>query len=161
MLKPFKATTQDKITIGGMFTTHATTNSPSDTFLVVYFEGVQGDTTIALEDLDWIVIDSKCNQLKSIGFGLPAAEGIVMYGQLGSDSTLDRFQISGNKPLFGMVFVIPREMVDVTVWDPQRKEHRVSVTEGWLPQRENAIDGYYLNGSLERADKGEDWTSGP
>ncbi len=160
ILKPFKAATQDKIRYGGAaFTSYVKTNSSSDTFLVVYFEGVRVDSTIAFEDLDWIVIDSKCNQLRSIGFGLPATEGIVMYGQFGPGTSLDRFEISSNKPLIGMVFVIPREMVNVTLWDPQRKEYRVSVIEGWLPQKENYFGAYFVNGALGRKNKGENWTS--
>jgi hypothetical protein len=96
-----------------------------------------------------------------IGFGLPAPSGIVMYGQLSTDGRLNRFQIFGDKPLFGMVFVIPKTMVEVTIWDPQRVEHYISIIEDWVPQRLNAIDGFYFDGSVIRPDKGDNWNSGP
>lgn len=144
-----------------MFTTNATTNSTSDTFLVVYFEGINADTSLLPADLDWVVLDKGCRSVAPIGFGLPGPSGIVMYGELSDDGSLNRFQNFGDKPLFGLVFVIPKTMVEVTLWDPQRVEHHISVVSAWLPERQNAIDGFYFDGSVIRPDKGDNWTSGP
>jgi len=120
---------------------YATPKTATGEMLAVFFEGVNKDKAISVKDMDWTLIDEKCNQLQSIGFGIHAstsAEPVIFIGELTSGSiTLE----GGAKPLVALVFVAPEKTMTVTLRGPQGKEYKAPVSANWLPGDENSITG--------------------
>jgi hypothetical protein len=164
ILAPSQVIARDKIKIfpqAGVDLGYAIPKAATDTMLVAFFEGIEKDRAISVKDMDWIVIDEKCNQLKSIGFGVhvsSSAEPVIFVGELTSGSVT--FQ-ADSKPLLILIFVVPKTTTTVTFRGPQGNEYKVSVSTDWLPKDENSITG--LNLSTDGFIKvplagGENWT---
>lgn len=120
---------------------YATPKTATDAMLAVFFEGINKDAAISVKDMDWIVIDEECNQLKSIGFGIhvrSSAEPVAFIGELTSGSVT--FQ-GDAKPLLVLIFVAPKKTTTVTLRGPQGKEYEVPVSTNWLPGDEHSITG--------------------
>jgi hypothetical protein len=140
---------------------YAIPKAASDTMLAVFFEGIGKDKAISVKDMDWNAIDEKCNQLKSIGFGVhisSSTEPVIFIGELTSGSVT--FQ-GDSKPLLILVFVVPKTITTVTLQGPQGKEYKMPVSPDWLPGDEHSVTG--LNLSEDGFIKiplagGENWT---
>jgi len=140
---------------------YAIPKTATDTMLAAFFEGIENDKAISVEDMDWTFIDEKCNQLKSIGFGVhvsSSVEPVMFIGELTSGSVT--FQ-ADSQPLLILIFVVPKTTTTVTLRSPQGNEYKMSMSTNWLPGDEHSITG--LNLSTDGFIKvplagGENWT---
>ena len=141
-LVPFKAITRDSVKYslareyGEVF---VGPENYSDTFVIVFFGGIQLSSGISINSMDWILVDRQCTQYMPIGFGFPVGQyPIQMYGLLDSG----RFTVRGNeggKPLIGLIFVAPQDITDLKLLDPQNRESILAVTNDWYPELVNRI----------------------
>jgi hypothetical protein len=160
-LSPFQALMRDKVSFlappvgsrGNVVATNA-----SDGLLGVFFEGFQKDTGASIQDIDWILRDEACKELKPIGFGVPLSnEPIVMLGTLRNGSIFPG--ADGASPLLVLVFVVPKQTTTVTLLGPRRQEHGLSVSTTWLPMSENFLSNLQSDGRIDWIPEGDNWKS--
>jgi hypothetical protein len=164
ILAPANVIARDQIKLypqSGVNLGYAAPKSITDTMLAVFLDGIENDQAVSVNDMDWTVIDEKCNQLKSIGFGVHVsslAEPVVFIGELTSGSVT--FQAEA-KPVLILIFVVSKPTTEVTLRSPQGNDYKVPVSADWLPTDEQAMTG--LNVSSDGFIKiplagGENWT---
>lgn len=111
---------------------------------------------IRASEMAWKIRDGEGNTYSPVGFGGPNDMLIVTYGNLkeGSINNID----GGEKPLFALAFMLPREANQLILIDPRDQEGALQLSGEWKPGLENEIDGFKLSSQATMSYScGEGW----
>jgi hypothetical protein len=145
----------------------AVPKNPNDTFLAVLL-ALPSNSTLYPEYLDWTVMNETKRQYKSVGLSVPQTAkaqpegpviftffGRLMYGQVNANSDRDYTVIA-------LIFVVPKEIGEVTLLNPQKQEYRVTILPGAFRLESGLTPNLSFDpSSFEQPDGSEDWTFTP
>jgi hypothetical protein len=135
---------------------YAILRDPSFAFLAVFFTGVNADTILSVQDLNWIA-SIGCIQYEQLGFGFPAqGKPVLMIGTL----TKGQFRsIEADSVVVALIFLVPKDTTSVTLVGPDGSEVGMDITSAWQPGPENDVTGFSLSddGFIKQTLEGDSW----
>jgi len=140
---------------------------PADAFLVTMI-GLASNSTLAPQDLAWTALDDANQSYDPVGIcGLQFVDNdsqkpmfYTFFGKPISGSIT--FTSDSDLAMFGLVFVVPKEIGQVTLVDPRNQEFPITIFPGTVSVQADQIPDITFDFvTFETVDGSEDWTITP
>lgn len=140
VLEPFRAIIREKVFHKDFLGNkgYVSPKNETDSLIIIFFK--LGEDTLSVEDLNWMITDQNDHSYHPVGFGYPwGDEPVRLEGKL-TEGKLSSFV--GKDPLVALIFVLPKEISNLNLVDPQQNKGILQLSADWLPSEENTVTGY-------------------